>query len=182
METAIPTFGPREFIGLIITIAAIVGFLLSAVKLTLSNRRDAVDAGYNSENGGFHVKTQNLSIVTLCVSGILLAVLGTAAFAQGQEKWVYLGPGYGNYKWNFLSLEGAREFSANDIVVATGKVNIRNAASGNFTQTWLSFLSPPEPPTIGMVNPGDCVRVLSFTSVGLNKVWMQIESAECPDG
>jgi hypothetical protein len=82
--------------------------------------------------------------------------MGTAAFAQDQEEWAYLGPGYGNYKWNFLSLDGAKKFSANDIVVATGKVNIRDAAFGNFTQTWLSFLSPPEPVIIGVVNTEDC--------------------------
>ena len=77
-------------------------------------------------------------------------------------------------------LDGSKNFVTNDIVVATGNVNIREAAFGNFTQTWLKFLSPPEPKIIGIVTEGDCVMVIGFISVGFNRVWMEIERADCP--
>ena len=180
MESTIPTFGAREFVAIIVTLAAIVAFLLSSIKLTLSTRRDGVNLGVNAGQGGLQLTTQNLSIVTLCVSGVLLAVMGTAAFASDDERWVYLGPGYGNHKWNFLAVDGSRNFSAGDVVVANNRVNIREAAFGNFTQTWLGFLSRPEPKITGHLKAGSCARVLGFTSVGLNKVWMKIEKARCP--
>ncbi|WP_086932822.1 hypothetical protein [Agarilytica rhodophyticola] len=180
METTIPTFGVRELIGIIITLTAVIAFLLSVIKLTLTKRQSAVNAGYNPENGGFHINTQNLSIVTLCVSAILLAVMGTAAFAEKQEQWVYLGKGYDNNKWNFRSLEGDQKFAANQTVKATKKVKIRNAAFGNFTKTWLSMLSPPEPKVTGQLAAGDCAKVHGFSSVGLNKVWMRITPVKCP--
>lgn len=180
MESTIPTFGPREIIGLIVTLAAVVAFLVSGMKLTFAKNRDKVDAAYNPGGGGFHLSTRNLSIVTLCVSAILLAVMGTAVFAQTKEKWVYLGVGYGDYKWSFLTLDKKKTFSANDIVEAQKDVNIREDHFSNFTETWLSFLSPPEPEITGTVKKGECVRVLGFKSVGLNKVWMNILPVECP--
>ena len=179
METSIPQFGPREYIGFLIAVAVIIVFLISAIKLSFTKNKDNVEGEVSAENKTFSFATKNLTVVTLIVSGVLLAVISTAALADPQKGWVYLGPGHGNYVWNFEKENKSRDFKVNDIVKAINDVNIREKHFSTFTETWLSVLSPPTPKITGIVKRGECVKINGFTSVGLNKVWMNITKTNC---
>ena len=179
MDTSIPPFGPREYIGFLIAAAAIIVFLMSALKLSFSKNKESVQGMVSAENKTFSFVTKNLTVVTFIISGLMLSVIATAALADTNKGWVYLGPGYGNYVWNFEKGDKSRDFKVNDRVKATRDVNIRNKYFSTFTETWLSSLSPPEPKITGIVKKGECVKINGFTSVGLNKVWMNIIKSNC---
>lgn len=179
MENSIPQFGARELIGFMIAIAVLIVFVLSAVKLTFSKRRDSVEGSVSTESRSFSFVTKNLAVVALIVSGALLAVISTAALADPIKGWVYLGAGYGDSVWNFEKEDKSRDFKTGDIVKATKDVNIRENHFNTFTKTWLSALSPPEPKIIGIVKKDQCVSINGFASVGVNKVWINVIQIDC---
>ena len=59
METTIPQFGPREYIGLLIAVAVIIVFLLSAIKLSFTKNKDNVEGEVSVENKTFSFATKD---------------------------------------------------------------------------------------------------------------------------
>ena len=98
--------------------------------------------------------------------------------------WVYFGYEKNPQLWNFEILNG--EYSdllnkSEGLLLRSNKtINIRKNHFGNFTGTFLGFLSPP-PPIIGTLPQGHCIAVKDVTSVGFSKIWIDAIPMQCPN-
>jgi len=112
------------------------------------------------------------------------------AYAQTSPKsqlskpgWAYFGYEKNPESWNFEILNGTFEdllSRKNKIVLKSKKeMNIREKHFGNFTGTILNFLTPA-PKVIEQLPVGSCVRVTDMKSIGFSKIWIKIESHQCP--
>lgn len=150
-----------------------------------------------------------LSSIFVCVIGLFLLFLAynvvtkggvperqssnlliSSAYAQGADReadssigWVYFGPEGRPEKWNFEIVGGGyRDFQEEKpgvVLKALRSVNLREDHFGNFTGTILGFLSP-EPPVLGTIAKGACIRPEEIVSVGFSKIWIKARPAVCP--
>ena len=105
--------------------------------------------------------------------------------AQSAEPgWVYFGYEKDPKLWNFEILNGSFKdlfpMKKGIILKSTKDMNIREKHFGHFTGTILNFLTPA-PKVIDQLPAGSCVLITNTESVGFSKIWVEIESCQCPN-
>ena len=98
-------------------------------------------------------------------------------------RWAYFGHEGSPKLWNFQIMNGTYDklFSSDKsklLLRAVRNVTTRHDHYTALTGSLLNFLSPP-PPSNGQITEGDCIKVIDSVNVGVNKIWLQVEKADC---
>lgn len=183
LDSSLPLYGAREYVLIGVAIIAGIVFLTSSIKLIFTEKRSKVEGKINSEGGV--IATSNLTVIAMIGSivflGIVFGIYSTDANSQSHitEQWVYLGTGSNQKTWNFEFIPNAKRPTSGSVAIALRDVNIRESHFRTLTGIKEFFgISPPS--IVGLVEKGECLKVIGFTSVGFNEVWMKVDPVTCP--
>ena len=97
---------------------------------------------------------------------------------NNQKGWAYLGPDEDESDWYF---EGLGSEAGKKVLKAKGQINLREKHLSGLQGTSLGkALGVKVPKSLKVIQKGDCVLMSDQKTVGLGRVWGQVETIPCP--